>query len=209
MIMKQDEGFLYNVFDKIINFLFKCTFFEILKKLCKIEKIRTMADIYVCIMLSLSIVTAIISGYIYKSIWILTVIFCCVIYRIYEITVTLIFNFFTSKQTKKQPLEIRVLSIKRCIFIFLLNVVEIANHFVALYFSFARLSKIDLTASYISMLKSSAYAFITYNTDAIIEISVNLSGLSFVQSMLGVFYTLILLTMLISNAPKIESINKN
>ncbi len=89
------------------------------------------------------------------------------------------------------------------------NVVEIANHFVALYFSFARLSKIDLTASYISMLKSSAYAFITYNTDAIIEISVNLSGLSFVQSMLGVFYTLILLTMLISNAPKIESINKN
>ena len=207
--MKQDEGFLYNVFEKIIGFLLKCTFFEVLKKLFRIKKGRTMADIYVCIMLCLSILIAIFSGYIHKYIWLHIVLFCCVSYRIYEITVIIIFNFFTSKQTKERPLEGRVFSVKRCIFIFLFNVFEIVNHFITLYISFSKFTGIDFPVSYIPMFKASAYAFITYNADTIIEISNKLGGIAFAQSMLGVFYTLILLTMLIGNAPKIESINEN
>lgn len=58
---RSDEGFLYRFFEKFIDFLFTYTFFERVKVIFKIEKGRTAADIYVCIMFILSVLMAVLS----------------------------------------------------------------------------------------------------------------------------------------------------
>ncbi len=206
--MKTDQGFLYSFFEKIVDFLFKYTLFEIVKCVCKIKRGRTAADIYVCCMLVTSILIAVFSRYIHSSLW-LIIILCYIVYRIYELTTTLVYNFFTSKQTDDQQEEKRVLSIKRCILIFLINVIEIIHHFITIYICFGRLNKIEYLPSYIYLLKASTTAFVTWDTDAINKIFNAFNNISFIQSLMGIFYTVILLAMLVGNVPKIQTINKN
>lgn len=140
---------------------------------------------------------------------ILIIILIYIIYSIYEITVTLVYNFFVSKQTKEQQEEKRVFSIKRCILLFLINVIEIIHHFITVYIGFAYFVRIQFIPSYVQMFKASKYAFVTYNTDMINEIYNRFSNISFVQSLMGIFYAVILFAMLIGNVPKIESISEN
>lgn len=202
-----DGGFFYSIFEYLINFLFFSTFFELIKRFFRIKRIRTFADIYVCIMFILSVVLSTFSRHI-GNVVLLNFILVGIVYRIFEITITLIYNFFVSEQTENEQSDYRIFSVKRCILLFLLNVFEIVNHFITIYIVFGILRKISYIPTYFELFKGSALAFITQNSDMINEFFLEFSNISFIQCLLGYFYSVILLAMLIGNAPKIKSLSE-
>ena len=51
-----------------------------------------------------------------------------IVYRLYEMPVAVIYNFFASEQSEKNPsVKDRVASVKRSILLFVMNMIEITN----------------------------------------------------------------------------------
>lgn len=206
---KVDGGYLLRFFEKTIGFLYSITIFELIKKIFNVQNFRTLADTYVCSMILLSVLLST-NFKMIENHYLTIIILCFVIYRIYEMTITIIHNFFASDQNAADISQnMRIYSIKRSILLFVLNIFEIVNLFIILYIGIAKINNVHDLPCYFDFFKASFFAFVIQDVGRINDIFSGFENLSFLQCALGYFYTVYLLAILIGNAPRIKSLNKN
>lgn len=213
-----DIGFLWNLFKRTIKLLNDNTIFvwirEFLLKrnswkkwVIPDNKVRTYADSYVCIMFFLSLLCGIFSQQISNT-YLNNIVVIAIVYRLYEMSVAILYNFFTSEQSEKNlSVKDRVASIKRSILLFVMNMIEIANWFIVLYIQKGTLKSLYNIPKYLELFESSFLCFITQDADKINNIFNAIGGLTFAECVLGYLYTVCFLAILIGNAPQIKSLS--
>ncbi len=178
-----------------------------LKRRLPSDKTRTFADIYVFIMFLLSIVCGIFSRQIGNNV-LNNIVVIAVVYRLYEMSVAITYNFYTSEQSEENlSATDRVASIKRSILLFVMNMIEIANWFVVLFIQKGTLKSLYNIPKYLELFESSFLCFITQDADKINNIFNSVGALPFAECVLGYFYTVCFLAILLGNAPQIKSLS--
>lgn len=202
-------GFIYIGFSKLIDVLQNHTLYVIVRdKVIKTAN-RIFPDIAIIFSLLMSVVFAnIILKFeitdVFKYIMLVVG-----LYRMYEMLIYAIHSNFIYEELKKiTPAGIRIASQRRKLILLLPNIFEMINYFI-LYG--AIILNPYWTDSYFESFRANFNCFVFQNSDILIEHSHELKKLAFFQSVLGLFYMIVCVAIILSGIiPKtIEDDRKN
>jgi hypothetical protein len=163
-------------------------------------------DISVFGFLILSFLSAGLSVYT-NNCWLILVVLIVMLYRLYEMLLTVTNNYFFSQYDKKTAPTLKsIASMRRSLILLVLNIIDAINIFVVVNSAYARyvLQCKELGLSY--WYKSTAYCLLTFNQDMLLDRFPKLENLAFIQTMIGLFLLVTVLSRIISDMPSLKVI---
>ena len=204
------EGFIFPLIAIVISWLSRHMLYNAIRFFIKRKSpqkafSRVLPDAYVLSFLVLSTLLSILCGNrLINSCW-LTILVCIIaVYRLYEIVITLINNFFFIQQDPRTSNILKnISSMRRSALFLLINVVEMVNLYVIIGCNYSLLF-LKIKTGFVALYRATTYCLLTFNQDPLLAISPRLENIAFAETITGLFIVVLVLSRIINEMPALR-----
>ncbi|NKF06933.1 hypothetical protein J1C67_00955 [Clostridium gasigenes] len=204
--VKQDEGFIMDLWEKIFFLLSKISVFEVIRIFVwnRVKNKFRFVEIWVVTNLGLSITLSLLIYNLDNNVinWIA---FIYAILRVFEIIIYQInVIIFDPYRCEKKGVTYKVKSIPRILVLLIHNYVEIIFWYSVMVISIIRINNFEIIYSWLYFVKASFLCIATFNGDLIVNNGKFLNNIVFVETFSGIVLTIVSIARFVGILPAVE-----